>query len=263
MKKPTFKLAVILALLVMLAGMGGLYAAMAPGSPQHLGDSNCASCHLAGSHVSAENAAMLLASQEVLCGKCHPKAIQISHPSGFTPKSKPSAAYPLDWKGDLTCSTCHNIHSSEHGLIRGTQRGKALCLSCHDAKFFEKMRDGGISTLAGHLGSGSFDVSLLDAYSTDCLSCHENNGNVKIATSVDKNGIVRHAGSSTTHPIGASYNDAANSGGYRPMQMISKKIMFPNGKLSCVSCHQGYAKEHGKLVISNAGSALCFECHDI
>lgn len=263
MKKPTFELGVALALSMLLASMGGLYAAMDPAVHQHLSNSNCASCHLAGDHVKAENAAILSASQEVLCAKCHPKAIQVSHPSGFAPRSKPSAAYPLDWKGDLTCSTCHDIHSSEHGLIRGTQRGKSFCLSCHDAKFFEKMRDGGGSALAGHLGSGSFDATLLDSYSADCMGCHENNGNAKIATSIDKNGIVRHAGGSSTHPVGASYNNAATSGGYRPIKMISRKILLPNGKLSCVSCHQGYAREHGKLVINNTGSALCFECHDI
>lgn len=263
MKKPTFKLAATLTLFIALAGIGGLYAAMDAAVHQHLSNSNCATCHLAGKNAKGENAAMLTANQEALCGKCHPKAIQVSHPSGFAPKNKLSNAYPLDWKGDLTCSTCHDIHSSEQGLIRGAQRGKSFCLSCHDAKFFEKMRDGGISTLAGHLGNGSIDVSLLDAYSADCMGCHENNGNARIATSVDRNGIVRHADGSSTHPIGASYIDAAKSGGYRPIQMISKKILFPDGKLSCVSCHQGYAKEHGKLVTSNVGSALCYECHDI
>lgn len=263
MRKPAFKLIATLTLIAALAATGGLYAVMTPGSHQHLGDSNCASCHLAGNRTNAENAAILSASQEVLCGKCHPKAIQVSHPSGFSPKSKPSAAYPLDWKGDLTCSTCHDIHSAEHGLIRGVTRGKSFCLSCHDTNFFEKMRDGGISMLAGHLSNGNFDVSLLDAYSAECLGCHEHNGNVKIATSVDRNGIVRHAGGTSTHPIGSNYNSSSTYGGYRSMQAISKKILFPDGKLSCVSCHQGYAKEHGKLVISNAGSALCFECHNI
>lgn len=263
MKNSTFKLASTVALFVMLASAGGLYAVMDSAVHQHLGNSRCASCHLAGQNVKAENAAKLTASQETLCAKCHPKAIQVSHPSGFTPRSKTSAAYPLDWKGDMTCSTCHDIHSSEQGLIRGTQRGKSFCLSCHDAHFFEKMRDGGISTLAGHLGNGRYDVSLLDAYSVDCMGCHENNGNTRIATSVDRNGIARHADNSSTHPIGANYTNAAKFGGYRPVQLISKKILFPDGKLSCVSCHDGFAKEHGKLVVSKINSALCYECHDL
>lgn len=192
-----------------------------------------------------------------------PMPTRSATPSGFIPRSRTAAAYPLDWKGDLTCSTCHDIHGSGHGIIRGAERGKSFCLSCHDAGFFEKTSDDGLSMLAGHMGSGSFDVSLLDAYSTDCMSCHENNGNVKIAILVDENGIVRHASGSTSHPIGASYTAAASFGGYRPVQMISKGILLPDGRLSCVSCHQGYTSEHGKLVVSNAGSALCFECHDL
>lgn len=263
MKKPTYKSAALLILLTILAGTSMLFAAMIPGSQQHLANHNCASCHLAGNQVKAENAAMLSANQEILCGKCHPKAIQVSHPSGFSPQTRTSAAYPLDWKGDLTCSTCHDIHGSEPGLIRGVQRGKAFCLSCHDTHFFEKMRDGGMSTLSGHMGNGSMDISLLDAYSAECMGCHENNGNAKIVTLVDKNGIVRHAGNSTAHPIGSNYANAASYGGYRSAQMISKNILLPDGKLSCVSCHQGYAKEHGKLVISNARSQLCFECHNL
>ena len=44
---------------------------------------------------------------------------------------------------------------------------------------------------------------------------------------------------------------------------LSKKILLPMGLVSCVSCHEGYSQNHGKLVISNAGSALCFACHDL
>lgn len=263
MKKPTFNFAATLVLFVALACGGGLYAAISSDGPRHLDASNCATCHLAGNRVTAENASTLVASQEALCAKCHLKAIQVSHPSGFAPKSKPPAAYPLDWKGDLTCSTCHDIHGSEPGIIRGAQRGKELCLSCHDANFFEKMLDKGVSTLAGHLGNGSFNVTLLDAYTAECMGCHDNNVNEKISTAVDKNGVVRHAGGSNIHPIGANYKKSATYGGYRPMQMLSKKILLPNGNLSCVSCHEGYAKEHGKLVISAAGSKLCYECHDL
>lgn len=263
MKKFAFKLAATLTLLVMAAGAGVLYATLAPGNRQHLGNSSCAGCHLAGDRVNAENASILTASQEILCGQCHPKAIQVSHPSGFAPKNKPPSTYPLDWKGDLTCSTCHEIHGSGNGLMRGTQRGKALCLSCHNDQFFAKMRDRGASTQVGHLGGGSFVAAFLDAYSAKCMSCHDQSGNPKFATAVDQNGVVRHAGRSVNHPIGVNYNKSAIYGGYRPMHMISKKILLPDGKLSCVSCHQGYAREHGKLVMGNTGSALCFECHDL
>ena len=120
----------------MLADMGG---------KAHLANSNCNNCHLSGKEVTPAQAHKLVASQEVLCGTCHPDARKVSHPSGFAPNKQPPPEYPLDWKHDLTCSTCHQIHGSTHGLLRGEKRGKDLCLSCHDTAFFSGMKDSGIS----------------------------------------------------------------------------------------------------------------------
>jgi len=44
---------------------------------------------------------------------------------------------------------------------------------------------------------------------------------------------------------------------------LPKEIWLPDGKLSCVSCHQPYKKEHGKLVVTNANSSLCLQCHSL
>jgi len=73
----------------------------------------CASCHMAGADTTDANASMLISSQEQLCGGCHANALKMSHRSGFTPPQGKviPADYPLDWKGDLTCSTCHEVHS--------------------------------------------------------------------------------------------------------------------------------------------------------
>jgi predicted CXXCH cytochrome family protein len=65
------------------------------------------------------------------------------------------------------------------------------------------------------------------------------------------------------HPIARNYTNASRFGGFRPQAMLSKHILLPNGQISCVSCHLGYSKDHGKLVISNQRSALCMECHDL
>jgi predicted CXXCH cytochrome family protein len=266
MKKPVFKL---LATLVVLAGMaawGSLHAMFTPGATgAHLQTSNCASCHLAGKDVTAQTAGVLTASQEVLCAKCHPTAIQVSHPSGFQPKTTPPAAYPLDWKGDLTCSSCHDIHSSTPGLLRGAKVGKALCFDCHAADFFSAMRDGGTSLMAGHLVNKGIDSNAptLDAYSNTCMECHGQSATPRLATSIDRNGVVRHASQSANHPIGMRYEDAASFGGYRTRASVERKLMLPEGKMGCVSCHSGYQKEHGKLIVATAKSALCYECHDL
>lgn len=76
-------------------------------------------------------------------------------------------------------------------------------------------------------------------------------------------GLLRHSSGSANHPIGRSYAAAVPYGGYRPEILLSKSVWLPDGKISCVSCHQGYSSDHGKLVTPKRGSALCYECHDI
>lgn len=224
----------------------------------------CEGCHLAGKSVTPEQAHLLIAAQEKLCANCHPKATLVSHPSGFAPKGKLPADYPPDWKGDLTCSTCHDVHGKAPGLMRGSRRGRELCMTCHDAKFFTRMKDQGASMIvSGHLDAGIVaPVASLDAYSLRCMECHDGKGDSN-APSIDRNMVVRHDSGAVNHPIAIGYEDAVRAGGYRPAAQLSKRILLPNGRLSCVSCHDGYSKTHGDLVTVTAGSALCFECHDL
>ncbi len=245
-----------------LAIVGALLYADTERRP-HLSAAACGSCHLAASEVKADQASKLVSAQEVLCARCHPKSVRVSHPSGFVPKVKLPPEYPTDWKGDLTCSTCHLVHGRTPGLQRGAVRGRGLCLACHDAAFFAKMKDEGDSiALSGHLDAGiELNSAIeLDSYSLQCMGCHGTYGNRRGGL-VDRNGIVRHNSGSANHPIGRSYAKAVAYGGYRPESQLSKSVWLPDGKISCVSCHQGYSKDHGKLVTAMSGSALCFECH--
>ena len=253
--------AAVFAALAVLGFGARLYAQMSP-SGLHPLNEFCSNCHFAGDKTTAGNARTLVASQEQLCGRCHANALQMSHPSGFTPSRGRAipAAYPLDWKGDLTCSTCHEVHSDLPGKLRGNVAGRGMCLACHDQSFFDKMRDGGVSLLqSGHLlgTPNSQNWRNMDPYSLQCLECHAERGDVEI----DSSQIVRHG--AQNHPIGRSYAAAARQGGYKPEFFLSKKILLPNGMVSCVSCHEVYTQNHGKNVIPNRGSALCFECHNL
>lgn len=223
----------------------------------------CVGCHLAGQGTNAANAMQLTSSQEALCGQCHRGALELSHPSGFRPGRPLPAVYPLDWKGDMTCSSCHSIHAGKAGLIRGDKTGKQFCLSCHDANFFAQMADRGVSVQRlGHLSVKASELSReLDPYSVQCLECHMGNGDAP-RVNVDAQGVLRHSGG-VNHPIGSNYERAARSGSYKPFSKLRNGIKLPNGKVSCVSCHVGYSKKHGALVMSNDRSALCMECHDI
>ena len=160
-------MALALACTTVLVAAATWFSATRTPSVAHLSQSACQECHVARDLNDPLVARKLVASQELLCGRCHATAIKVSHPSGLVPRGRMAEAFPVDWKGELTCSTCHAVHGNTQGLLRGEQRGRDLCLSCHEQKFFAAMRDKGESlVLSGHLNAGvELPVGNLDPYS--------------------------------------------------------------------------------------------------
>lgn len=235
-------------------------AASRPGGG-HPPDMACDACHLA-KEITRDNAGMLVAAQEQLCKGCHANAVVASHPSGVPPRMPIPEQFPLDWKGDMTCSTCHSIHSSKPGLPRVRASGKRLCLACHEQDFFARMKDGGISIMvSGHLDARAPLVGEIDAFSIHCMSCHDERGG-DLAVSMSGN-LIRHNSGRGNHPVGVPYQRGLTFGGYRPVNLLPAAVALPNGKVSCISCHESYSDRHGKLVMDNTGSRLCYTCHDL
>lgn len=256
----------VIMLFPFLAALSLLFYVIGKTNPRHLELESCNSCHLTSNKVKAENAHQLISSQELLCKRCHPKELLVSHPTGFEPKRQIPEIFPLDWKGELTCSSCHDIHGESPGLMRTALRGRGYCLSCHEEEFFEKMADLGIALVSsGHLVSSSPDNSIfedIDSFSLECLECHGEQTD-QLFVSINSMGIINHSGQKADHPIGRDYRQAMRSGGYHSIEQLPEYILVPEGKVSCVSCHEGYSQVHGKLVESNARSQLCLRCHDI
>ena len=237
--------------------------AAARGNP-HPSGIDCGACHLAGEAVERSQAKRLVASQESLCVGCHRRAVELSHPSGFVPRRTLPAEYPLDWKGELTCSTCHLTHGREPGLLRGRRHAREFCLACHDQGFFAGMKDAGSSlVISGHIDVGRSRATLdIDRHSLHCLGCHAGSHAGGGTVSVSRAGVIRHASGSAPHPIGVSYRDASRKGGLRSeIELAQRKIILSDGRISCGSCHEAYKKDHGKLVVPMARSALCLACH--
>lgn len=249
-------------LLVLLLSAGLIKVVMSAWqAADPLASSQCNSCHVArdGGKNPAESQ-MLLMGQEQLCTTCHRDALNASHPSGLRPSMQTPKTFPLDWKGDLTCSSCHYIHEGGHGRLRSGLRGKDYCLACHNPGFFTSMADSGQSIMgSGHLRDANNPaLSGIDAYSKKCMSCHDKQTNLPGLSVGFGNGLVRHGGG-TNHPIGINYQEAFKSGTYHPVTKLPKEIMLPDGMVSCVSCHEGYKKKHGKLI----PEASCTSCHDL
>ncbi len=233
----------------------------------HMNGQACSDCHLAGDEANNENAHLLVGAQEKLCATaCHPKSIKVSHPSGILPTFAVPPAYPLDWKGSMTCSTCHNVHGSTPGLMRVSLRGRKFCLSCHEKTFFSQMADTGVSiVLSGHVSSviskqdlGGLDA---DAFTVQCMGCHVGHGTPRGAEKSDGK-MMRQSGNSVPHSVGVRYSESFQKGRLKHESAVNQQLYLPEGLVSCVTCHQGYSKEHGKLRVAKQRSAICFECHD-
>lgn len=233
----------------------------------HMSGQACSDCHLAGGEVNGENAHLLVDTQEKLCATaCHPKSVRVSHPSGIRPTLAVPPAYPLDQKGNMTCSTCHNVHGSSAGLVRGRLHGRKFCLSCHEGTFFSQMADTGVSlVLSAHVSSliSKQDLNGLDAdvFTVQCMACHVSHGAPRGA----ENGagqILRQSGNSLPHSVGVRYSQSFQKGNLRHETAVNQQLYLPDGLVSCVTCHRGYSKEHGKLRVAKQRSAICLECHD-
>ncbi|MBF0310945.1 MAG: cytochrome c3 family protein [Magnetococcales bacterium] len=249
-----------LPVLILLAGLTWAVGAVDRMERVHP-DMACSECHVAGSRTVAGTARMLLADWKGLCEKCHPDAVRQSHPSGFRPGRVLPAEYPLDWKGEMTCGSCHRVHETGEASLRGEERGRAFCSACHDEGFFRRMREGGDSLQGlAHLekGIGDFHNLPLDGPSLLCLECHVDNLNLSVEGSRVS---VTHREGAGGHPVGSPYGVVRS--GYRNVEQIPREVQMPDGRVSCVSCHQGYSRKHGALVISNQGSSLCLACHDL
>ncbi len=261
--------------ILLLIAWAGTFLNAGKGSAPLL-DAPCDNCHLAGDLTDKDNAYLLARDEPQLCEVCHPDATRASHPVGVQTNLSIPVALPLDWKNELTCSTCHITHPEApqinhattpgHGQLRVNTRGAAFCTYCHAQDFFDRMADGGGSLLvSGHLDGGSSLEELgVDPFSLQCMTCHDDKGDtIGAPVRVGRGNIVRHSSGNTNHPIGTDYRQAANFGGYRPIEQLAPNIELPNDQLSCISCHRGYSSNHGALITARQGSDLCFQCHDL
>lgn len=229
----------------------------------------CGECHLAAARTNDENAHLLVRTQETLCELCHVGAATLSHPTGVTPSFTIPGEFPLNSTGDMTCSTCHQVHDK---TLRGTERGREFCLSCHDKRFFAAMADGGESLEAtGHLDAfveppPVSDRTEVDDPSLRCMGCHldqlDSEG-YPVVWIQKNNGVVRHGKKSFNHPVGSPYQRAVSYGGYRPVAQIPPEIQLVGGRVSCISCHEAYGDGHGATLLTSSRPGLCYGCHDL
>lgn len=279
-----------LQLIVLCSAGWGIGVAVSDGPNPHTDQmSVCADCHLRDPlSVSGKESGpnLFLADIDTLCLRCHKDmTLAMSHPVGMKPTFPLPSDMHLDWKGEMTCVTCHYMHHKQDGAygggnnkyLRRNSQGKAFCLECHRQGFLsQKGLSHALATKVAHNKQFSeYDSGeLLGASSSECLSCHDGTiasdggatslGGVQRKSGVwDHQGRGQNYGGASSHPIGIDYKEAVRRDpkGIVAMSSLPSTILLPDGKVECVSCHNVYAREANLLSVSNSGSRLCLTCH--
>ena len=127
----------------------------------------------------------------------------------------------------------------------------------------EEDEEGAFSPLSGkntRVGI-SRDVDNLTAL---CLGCHDGASARDVSVDVRNDPYAsrnRFTLASSDHPIGMDYNRYVSSGkSYKPA--TNPKMIFVNGKVGCLTCHDPFNPEKGHLVVSDRQGALCLTCHN-
>ncbi len=238
----------------------------------HSFEGRCLTCHLT-KPVPGAGPGTFVADITTMCTTCHKDALEISHPVDVRPTMAVPASFPLDWKNEISCVTCHSAHDLGYGEshLRSKATGQRLCLRCHNDLDSEVHT---LSVGSAHINTGegsrfaanSAGVGL-DKLSIKCLSCHDAifaKDSPLANPVVTRNTFMHNMGSmGLSHPIGMSYVDTKLKyfGAYRDIKDLPKEIKLFDNAVGCGSCHSLYSKLHYELVMSNAGSRLCLGCH--
>ncbi len=255
--KHTWMVLLLFSLALALAASGPL-----PEGVHDFAADQCGRCHRDAENRPGE----LKPVPSSLCTDCHAEAGRdLSHPVDVVPEKAIPGDMPLV-AGRLVCITCHVVHPVtvrnrrlNDSLLRRPGRGAVFCASCHgiDEKghlVFERIH------------RGSYKVSdrgtSLDAYTLQCIECHDRRINDPGDTLGA--GRWRHGGASRlNHPVGISLDRVAgqNPRQYKRAVTLPPEIRLFDGKIGCGTCHNAYSREKNLLVMRNTGSRLCLACH--
>jgi len=238
----------------------------------------CLTCHVSRDPAGAA-ARRMTAPITMLCGACHEKILSegYMHPVDVRPQRVVIPAdMPLSPSGELTCGTCHDIHSdyfTPYGtpshFLRRQETGKAFCRTCH--KDLNALSGGHEASLGEAHFRSQYVVTAssqdIDPMSKNCISCHDGafaaSATIKAGAWTHEQSFLSHDRGS--HPIGMNYEAARINRGrktdLKPLSAVDRRIRFFDGKVGCGSCHDPYSTIRKRLVMSDENSKLCFSCH--
>ncbi|GMR04215.1 MAG: hypothetical protein BMS9Abin23_0106 [Thermodesulfobacteriota bacterium] len=231
----------------------------------------CTDCHIT-TPGKGDKALTFVKDISFMCDGCHEDVKKLSHPVDVKPSMDVPSMLPLDWKGGITCITCHRAHKGAYGEahLRVRARAQGFCMFCHSGleDQLHKVGAGSAhlkSTYNAVFREGAIPGIVLDELSLKCMSCHD--ATFATQTLVENRAMTLSFHDATaiglSHPIGVSYLEAKRKyhGAYRDIEDLPSQVKLFGGTVGCGSCHSPYSSEHAQLVMTNDGSALCLACH--
>ncbi|HLC17846.1 MAG TPA: cytochrome c3 family protein [Thermodesulfobacteriota bacterium] len=205
----------------------------------------------------------------LMCVECHEEFRDMSHPVDMVPAMEVPGVFPLDWKGTITCATCHPVHKKGFGdfRLRVAAVGEGFCVYCHFdmENDLHKVGIGSAHTSSVvNVGYDVLDLNVtLDDLSLKCLACHD--AVFGVESLVENKTLGFHVAGTIglSHPVGVSYIEAKRKykAAYRDLDELPGEIQLYGGIVGCGSCHNPYSSRHDQLAMSNEGSRLCLACH--
>lgn len=176
-----------------------------------------------------------------------------------------TAAHSTDWSGTGSCLFTEQLASDPAIRAEFSAKlfaGKMGLTEEDNSDIYQSEIEAGNSYAARLAGNSSG----IDTLSRDCLSCHDGvtAQNFKIRIKNDPNGRVMTLEDIIGgHPVGMEYDRYLNVKGkeYKSEVKFNSDVVFAEGKIGCLSCHNPLNKEKGHLVMNNSKSELCFACH--
>lgn len=258
---------IIIIAVVLTAAAGYVFSQW---SSYHKFEGKCLDCHISIPKP-GDNPRAFLKDITFMCVECHEAEQELSHPVDIRPSMAVADKFPLDWKGQITCTTCHPVHQPGYGdfRLRVKASGQAFCVMCHD-DLDSAMHQISLGTAHVSKTTSSKFIpwelgAVLDELSIRCLSCHDAAfGGDALVENLEERALFHNPNDiGLSHPIGVSYVNAKRKyqGAYRKVSDLPPQIKLFGGQVGCGSCHNPYSKRHFELVMSNERSALCLACH--
>lgn len=111
------------------------------------------------------------------------------------------------------------------------------------------------------------DAGSVDRFSNECLACHDGvmaqNFKIRVKNNPE-NRVMSLEDIIGGHPVGMEYDrylSGSKGKEYRHDVTFNSEVIFAEGKIGCLTCHNPLNTAKGHLVMNNEKSELCFSCH--